>query len=48
VGIAEILAGGPIEILDYNAGIHDDAVMPGMKHEHGLGWIDVSLNGFLT
>src|SRR5580693_1595478 len=30
-GVAEILRGGPIEILVNNAGIHDDAVLPGMR-----------------
>jgi 3-oxoacyl-[acyl-carrier protein] reductase len=47
-GIAEILREGPIEILINNAGIHDDAVMPGMKHEQWTRVIDVSLNGFFN
>ena len=46
--IAEILADGPIEILINNAGIHDDAVMPGMRHEQWTRVIDVSLNGFFN
>jgi 3-oxoacyl-[acyl-carrier protein] reductase len=47
-GVAEILAGGAIEILINNAGIHDDAVMPGMRHEQWSRVIDVSLNGFFN
>jgi 3-oxoacyl-[acyl-carrier protein] reductase len=46
--IADILAGGPIEILINNAGIHDDAVMPGMRHAQWARVIDVSLNGFFN
>jgi 3-oxoacyl-[acyl-carrier protein] reductase len=46
--VAEILAGGPIEILVNNAGIHDDAVMPGMRPEQWSRVIDVSLNGFFN
>jgi 3-oxoacyl-[acyl-carrier protein] reductase len=45
-GIAGVLAGGPIEILVNNAGIHDDAVLPGMRREQWSRVIDVSLNGF--
>ena len=47
-GIAEILAVGPIEILVNNAGIHDDAVLPGMRREQWSRVIDVSLNGFFN
>jgi 3-oxoacyl-[acyl-carrier protein] reductase len=47
-GVAEILTGGPIEILINNAGIHDDAVMPGMRHSQWSRVIDVSLNGFFN
>jgi 3-oxoacyl-[acyl-carrier protein] reductase len=46
--IATILGDGPIEILINNAGIHDDAVMPGMRHEQWVHVIDVSLNGFFN
>lgn len=41
-----VLAGGPVQVLVNNAGIHDDAVFPGM---HATQWsrvIDVNLNGF--
>jgi 3-oxoacyl-[acyl-carrier protein] reductase len=47
-GVAEILSGGPIEILVNNAGVHDDAVMPGMRREQWSRVIDVSLNGFFN
>ncbi|WP_242490028.1 3-oxoacyl-ACP reductase FabG [Noviherbaspirillum cavernae] len=36
----------PIQILVNNAGIHDDAVFPGMRAEQWHRVIDVSLNGF--
>jgi 3-oxoacyl-[acyl-carrier protein] reductase len=39
---------GPIQILVNNAGIHDDAVMPGMRQEQWASVIDVSLNGFFN
>ncbi|HWK44503.1 MAG TPA: 3-oxoacyl-ACP reductase FabG [Stellaceae bacterium] len=44
----EILAEGPIQVLVNNAGIHDDAVMPGMRPEQWARVIDVSLNGFFN
>ena len=44
----EILASGPIQILVNNAGIHDDAVMPGMSEAQWRRVIDVSLNGFFN
>jgi 3-oxoacyl-[acyl-carrier protein] reductase len=43
-----ILALGPVQILINNAGIHDDAVMPGMRHDQWKRVIDVSLNGFFN
>ena len=43
-----MLADGPIQILVNNAGIHDDAVMPGMRQEQWARVIDVSLNGFFN
>jgi len=43
-----LLAAGPIQILVNNAGIHDDAVMPGMRPEQWSRVIDVSLNGFFN
>jgi 3-oxoacyl-[acyl-carrier protein] reductase len=38
----------PIQVLVNNAGIHDDAVFPGMKTEQWHRVIDVSLNGFFN
>ena len=43
-----LLAGGPIQILVNNAGIHDDVVMPGMARAQWSSVIDVSLNGFFN
>ena len=44
--VAQILTGGPVQIIVNNAGIHDDAVFPGMKPEQWYRVIDVSLHGF--
>ena len=41
-----LLADGPVQIIVNNAGIHDDAVFPGMRAEQWQRVIDVSLNGF--
>lgn len=38
----------PIQIVVNNAGIHDDAVFPGMRAEQWHRVIDVSLNGFFN
>jgi len=46
--LEELLAGGPIQVVVNNAGIHDDAVMPAMKPAQWLRVIDVSLNGFFN
>jgi 3-oxoacyl-[acyl-carrier protein] reductase len=46
--LTQILAMGPIQILVNNAGIHDDAVMPGMRQAQWASVIDVSLNGFFN
>jgi 3-oxoacyl-[acyl-carrier protein] reductase len=40
------LTQGPIQILVNNAGVHDDAVLPGMRAEQWHRVIDVSVNGF--
>jgi 3-oxoacyl-[acyl-carrier protein] reductase len=42
------LAGGPVQVLINNAGIHDDAVFPAMRPEQWDRVIDVSLNGFFN
>jgi len=39
---------GPIQILVNNAGVHDDAVLPGMRPEQWHRVIDVSVNGFFN
>ena len=43
-----MLAQGAIQILVNNAGIHDDAVFPGMRAEQWHRVIDVSLHGFFN
>ena len=48
MALEKILTGGPIQILVNNAGIHDDAVMPGMTADQWRRVIDVSLNGFFN
>ncbi len=40
--------GGAIQVLVNNAGIHDDAVFPGMSGEQWDRVLDVSLNGFFN
>jgi 3-oxoacyl-[acyl-carrier protein] reductase len=42
------LASGPIQILVNNAGVHDDAVLPGMSAAQWHRVIDVSVNGFFN
>jgi 3-oxoacyl-[acyl-carrier protein] reductase len=42
------LASGPIQILVNNAGVIDDAVLPGMRPEQWHRVIDVSVNGFFN
>ena len=44
--VAKMLSGGPVQIIVNNAGIHDDAVFPGMRPAQWHRVIDVSLNGF--
>jgi 3-oxoacyl-[acyl-carrier protein] reductase len=46
--LERLLEAGPIQVLVNNAGIHDDAVMPGMRREQWTRVIDVSLNGFFN
>lgn len=43
-----LLDAGPIQVLVNNAGIHDDAVFPGMRGEQWDRVVDVSLNGFFN
>jgi 3-oxoacyl-[acyl-carrier protein] reductase len=44
--LTALLEDGPIQILVNNAGVHDDAVLPGMRAEQWHSVLDVSLNGF--
>jgi 3-oxoacyl-[acyl-carrier protein] reductase len=46
--IAALLADGPIQILVNSAGVHDDAVLPGMARAQWSRVLDVSLNGFFN
>jgi 3-oxoacyl-[acyl-carrier protein] reductase len=46
--LAALLVEGPIQVLINNAGIHDDAVFPGMRAAQWSRVIDVSLNGFFN
>ncbi len=43
-----LLEDGAIQVLVNNAGIHDDAVFPGMQRRQWDSVIDVSLNGFFN
>lgn len=43
-----LLDAGPIQVLVNNAGIHEDAVFPGMQPAQWQRVIDVSLNGFFN
>ncbi|HWV17647.1 MAG TPA: 3-oxoacyl-ACP reductase FabG [Rhodocyclaceae bacterium] len=43
-----LLEQGPIQVLVNNAGIHADAVFPGMSGEQWDSVVDVSLNGFFN
>jgi 3-oxoacyl-[acyl-carrier protein] reductase len=43
-----LLESAPVQILINNAGIHDDAPMPGMTQQQWRSVIDVSLNGFFN
>ncbi len=44
--MARLLEGGAVQIVVNNAGVHDDAVFPGMRAAQWQRVIDVSLNGF--
>jgi 3-oxoacyl-[acyl-carrier protein] reductase len=43
-----VLEAGPVQILVNNAGLHDDAVLPGMSEPQWHRVIDVSVNGFFN
>ncbi len=46
--LAGMLEAGPIQVVVNNAGIHDDAIMAGMRPEQWRRVIDVNLNGFFN
>ncbi len=46
--LEQVLEAGPIQVLVNNAGIHADAVMPGMNRQQWDSVINVSLNGFFN
>lgn len=46
--LAPLVEDEPIQILVNNAGIHDDAVFPGMRAEQWHTVMDVSVNGFFN
>jgi len=46
--LESVLESGPIQILVNNAGVHDDAVLPGMNATQWHRVIDVSVNGFFN
>ena len=46
--LESLLEQGPIQVIVNNAGIHDDAVFPGMRPEQWHRVIDVSLHGFFN
>jgi 3-oxoacyl-[acyl-carrier protein] reductase len=46
--LAKILAGGPIQGLVHNAGIHDDALFAAMDESRWRRVLDVSLQGFFN
>ena len=46
--LESLLEQGPIQVIVNNAGIHDDAVFPGMRPEQWHQVIDVSLHGFFN
>lgn len=46
--LTPIIEHKPIQILVNNAGIHDDAIFPGMRAEQWHRVLDVSVNGFFN
>ena len=44
--LESLLAGGPVQVLVNNAGIHDDAPLAGMSQAQWKRVVDVSLHGF--
>ena len=48
IALEALIADSPIQVLVNNAGIHDDAVFPGMSTAQWHTVLDVSLNGFFN
>jgi 3-oxoacyl-[acyl-carrier protein] reductase len=48
LALETVLKDGPIQVLVNNAGIHNDAVLPGMSAEQWHRVIDVSVDGFFN
>jgi 3-oxoacyl-[acyl-carrier protein] reductase len=48
MALEALIADAPIQVLVNNAGIHDDAVFPGMSAAQWHSVLDVSLNGFFN
>jgi 3-oxoacyl-[acyl-carrier protein] reductase len=46
--LSSLVEDTPIQVLVNNAGIHDDAVVPGMRPDQWSRVIDVSVNGFFN
>ena len=46
--LESVLTSGPVQILVNNAGVTDDAVLPGMRPEQWHRVIDVSISGFFN
>jgi len=46
--LEHVLEAGPVQVLVNNAGVHDDAVFPGMSAEQWSRVIDINLNGFFN
>lgn len=46
--LEKLLEQGPIQVLVNNAGVHQDAILAGMKPEQWNQVIDVNLNGFFN
>jgi 3-oxoacyl-[acyl-carrier protein] reductase len=46
--LEQMLADGAIQVLVNNAGIHDDAVMPGMTPQQWNSVVDVTLHGLFN
>ncbi|MCK4864628.1 MAG: 3-oxoacyl-ACP reductase FabG [Gammaproteobacteria bacterium] len=46
--LENLLEKGPVQVLVNNAGIHQDAILAGMKPEQWNKVIDVNLNGFFN